>query len=215
MIVAGLSNGLSHFGITVTALSAMLILFALIISFGAKDIISDALSGFIILLDQPFRVGDVIAIEELNKWGDVVDIGTRTTRIVTRDNRSVVVPNSKIAASQIINYTFPDTRYRAHVDLRVAYGADFDQVRRVAESAVKGVEGVLADRPVDVLFREYGDSARLMRVRVWIDDMHEEMITIDRVNEALERALTEAGINIPFTSYDLNVKLEEEKASST
>jgi small-conductance mechanosensitive channel len=107
VIIIGASIALSHFGINVTAFSAALIFVAIVISLGAKDIISDAMSGFIILLDQPFRVGDTIQIEELNKRGTVVEIGTRTTRILTRDNRLVIIPNSKIGTSQVVNDTYP------------------------------------------------------------------------------------------------------------
>jgi small-conductance mechanosensitive channel len=101
-----------------------------------------------------------------------------------------------------------------YTDIRIAYGSDFDQIRRVAEAAVRGVAGVLPDRPVDVLFHAYGDSARTMRVRWWIEDMHQEYYVIDRVNVALERALGEAGIDIALTRYDLNVKLEGDKAGA-
>ena len=208
VLIVGVSTGLSHFGFSVTALSAALVLAALVISLGAKDIISDAISGVIILMDAPFRVGDVIAIEELNKWGEVVDIGTRTTRVLTRDNRLVIVPNSKIAASQVINYTFPDTKYRVHSDILVAYGSDFDQVRRVAETAVRSVKGVLPDQPVDVLFHEYGISARQTRVRWWIDDMDLEKSIIDGVNEALETAFDKAGIEMPVTTRNLIVQVD-------
>jgi small-conductance mechanosensitive channel len=186
----------------------------LVISLGARDIISDAISGVIILLDEPFRVGDVIAVEELDKWGEVVDVGTRTTRIRTRDSRLVIVPNSKIGASQVINYTFPDNEYRVYSDILVAYGSDFDQVRRVAQGAVRSVQGVLPEEPVDVLFHEYGVSARIMRVRWWIDDMNQEKRIIDGVNEALEIAFDEAGIGMPVTTRNLIVQVDPAKAES-
>jgi small-conductance mechanosensitive channel len=210
VIIVGVSVCLSHFGLEVTALSVILILVAFVLSFSAKDIISDAITGFIILLDQPFRVGDVIEIEELNKWGEVVDIGTRTTRIVTRDNRFVIVPNSKIGDSQIINYTFPDPTFRVYSEILVPYGSDFDQVRHVAIAAVRTVEGVLPEAPVDVLFNEYGLSARKMRVRWWIDNMHREKRISDQVNEALEIAFAQAGIGMPVTTRSLIVQVEPE-----
>lgn len=208
VLIVALSAGLSHFGINITALSAALILVAVVVSLGAKDIIADAISGFIILLDQPFRVGDVIAIEELSKWGDVTHIGTRTTRIRTPDNRTVIVPNSKIGASQVVNYTFPDLKCRLYSDIPVAYGSDFDRVRRVAEAAVRGIQGVLADQPVDVLFYEYGVSARTVRVRWWIENMHQEKYIIGQVNQALEIAFDQAGIEMPVTTRKLNVSGE-------
>ncbi len=101
---------LSHFGVNVSALTATLGLAGLALSLAAQDTLSDAISGFIILIDQPFRIGDRIEISEENTWGDVVEIGTRTTRIRTRDNRMVIVPNSTISKSQVVNYTFPDPR---------------------------------------------------------------------------------------------------------
>ncbi len=213
VLIIGVSVGLSQFGIQITVLSAALLLGALAISLGARDVISDAISGFVILVDQPFRVGDVIEIEELNKWGDVVDIGTRTTRIRTRDERFAIVPNSRIGASQVINYTFPDPEYRVYSDIRVAYGSDFDQVRRVAHDAVRGIDGVLPDQPVDVLFHEYGISARVMRVRWWIDDMHWEKHITDQVHEALEIAFDKAGIEMPVTTRELIVRKDPEAES--
>jgi small-conductance mechanosensitive channel len=210
VLIFGVSVGLSHFGIQITVLAVALLLGALAISLGARDVISDAISGFIILVDQPFRVGDVIEIEELNKWGDVVDIGTRTTRIRTRDERFAIVPNSRIGASQVINYTFPDPEYRVHTEIWVAYGSDFDRVRRVAHDAVRGIDGVLSDHPVDVLFHEYGVTARVMRVRWWIDDMHKEKRITDRVHEALEIAFDKAGIEMPVTTRELIVRNDPE-----
>jgi small-conductance mechanosensitive channel len=209
-IIVWISIVLSHFGINVTALSAVLVVIALVISLGAKDVISDAINGFVILLDQPFRVGDAVGIEELDKWGDVVDIGTRRTRIRTRDNEYVIVPNSMIGASQIFNYTFPNPRYRVHSTIPVAYGSDFDQVQRVVEEAVRGVEGVLPDHPIEALFLEYRHSARLVRVQWWVDDMLQEWYIMDRVNKALEIAFGQAGIEMPVTTRDLIVKVDTE-----
>jgi small-conductance mechanosensitive channel len=166
------------------------------------------MSGFLILLDQPFRVSDTIQIEELNKRGTVVDIGTRTTRILTRDNRLVIIPNSKIGTSQVVNDTYPDPRVRAETHVGVAYGSDYHQVRRVIQDAVRGVEGVLPDQPVDVLFVKFGRSDRIMRVRWWMDTIDHIYPMLDRVNAAVESALEEAGIEMPFDTYDLNVKME-------
>jgi small-conductance mechanosensitive channel len=202
------SFGLSHFGINITALSAVLIFAALIISLGAKDIISDAISGFIILIDQPFRVSDTIQIEELNKTGMIEEIGTRTTRIRTGDNRLVIVPNSAIGASQVINYSFPDTNYRVQIEIGVAYGSDFDQVRSVIHDTVRRVDGVLADKPVDALYHEFGASSRTMRVRFWIDNVRHEWPIVDQVSEALETALTKAGIDLPFDTESVILSMD-------
>lgn len=211
LIIAG-SFGLSHLGININVLSAVIIVLGVIISFGAQDMISDMISGFIILVDQPFRVGDAILIKGIDTWGDVLEIGTRTTRIQTGDHREVIVPNSQIAQSQVINYTYPDPRYRVQTDIGVAYGSDADKVQQVIVNAVRGVEGVLPDKNVDVLYLEFGDTARLVRVRWWINNYHHEKAMLDKVNIALETALTEAGIDLPFNTYELNVNMQKESA---
>ena len=73
------------------------------------------------MVDQPFRVGDRIEIQKLGTWGDVVDIGLRSTRIRTSDNRLVIIPNNVISTDQIVNYSFPDPRYRIQLELAVGY----------------------------------------------------------------------------------------------
>jgi len=212
VLIAG-SIGISHFGVGGSALAAALIITGVILYLGAKDIVSDFVAGFIILVDRPFRVKDAILIKELDTWGVVLEIGTRTTRIRTGDNREVIIPNSQINESQVINYTYPDPRYRVTTIIGVAYGSDFDQMREVIKDTVSGVEGVLADKPVDIFFTKYGDSARQVHVRWWIDSYVSENPVLDKVNQALEVALDKAGIDMPFDTYDLNVKMEDEKTN--
>ncbi len=207
-----LSIGLNHFGFPIHALILVLVVFAVAIGLGIKVVDVDIVSGFTILTDKPFVVGDAILIEELENWGIVTDIGTRTTRILFPDSREVIVPNSQISESQVVNYSSPDLRYRVQTDLRLAYGSDISQARQVIRDAVRGVEVVLPDMPVEVFFLEFGDSARLIRVRWWIETYEEEYPALDLVNAAIENALDGAGINIAFTAYDLSVTMEGETA---
>jgi small-conductance mechanosensitive channel len=112
----------------------------------------------------------------------------------------------------VLNYTFPEPNYRVYSEIPVAYGSDLDRVRRVVDDAVRGIDGILPDQPVDVLFLEYGVSARVMRVRWWINDMYRERPIIAQVNEALEIAFEKAGIEMPVTTRDLIVRVEPETA---
>jgi len=98
-----------------------------------------------------------------------VDIGLRTTRIRTHDNRLVVVPNSVIGANQVINYSYPDPQYRIEMHVGIAYRTDIETVRQFIVVTVRQVEGVLPDRPVDALYVEMSDSAMVFRVRWWIE----------------------------------------------
>ncbi len=209
VVVIGLIIALSRLGIDVTAFAAALGVGGLALSLAAKDTIADAISGFIILTDRPFRIGDRIEIEKIGTWGDVVDIGLRTTRIRTRDNRMVIVPNSTIGSNQVINYSYPDPRYRIETHVRVGYGSEIEKVRNIIIDTVQHVEGVLQDMPIDALYIEMGDSAMVFRVRWWIESYVDTRRMFDRVHTALQQALDAAGIDLPFPTQTLDVRLTE------
>jgi small-conductance mechanosensitive channel len=189
---------LDHFNIEASGFVATLGIGSLAIALAAQAALSDTISGFIIMIDRPYRIGDRIELQDLDTWGDVVDIGLRSTRIRTRDNRMVIVPNSVIAKSLIVNHSYPDTQYRIQNHVGVAYGTDIEKAREVIINAVKTVEGVLSKRPVEALFLEFGDSSLNFRVRWWIESYVDTRRIFDSVNTAIYKALNEADIEIPF-----------------
>ena len=210
VMVIAISILLSHFGVSITAIAIAVAVGILALALAAKDVIADAIEGFIILVDQPFRVGDRIEIQGAGTWGDVTVIGLRTTRIRTRDNRVVIVPNSAIGANQVINYSYPDPRYRIQTQVSISYGADIATARRIIIDTVRQVEGVLADEPVDALYTEMGESARIFRVRWWLESYIDTRQMLDRVHTAVEHALDEAGIEMPFPTQSISLRLEPE-----
>jgi MscS family membrane protein len=210
LVALSLSILLSYFGINVSAVAAALGIGGLALSLAAQDTLSDAIAGFIILADRPYRVGDRIEIQGAGTWGDVVDIGLRTTRIRTRDNRMIIVPNSMIGKNQIVNYTYPDPRYRIQTHVGVAYGTDIETARRVIVDAVRSLEQVLPDRPVDALYIEMGDSAMIFRVRWWIESYVDTRRVVDRVHTALQEALDAAGIESPYPIQNVNLQVGPE-----
>jgi small-conductance mechanosensitive channel len=196
---------LSLYNINVNALIAALGIGGLAISLGAQDTLSNIISGVMIMLDQPFRVGDRIEIQGLGTWGDVVDIGLRSTRIRTRDNRLVIVPNNSISSDQIVNYTYPDTQYRIQIEIGVGYGQDIEKVRQIIIDTVRQVAGVLPDKPVDALYVEMGQSAMTFRVRWWIDSYVDTRRMFDSVNTALQKNTYDINImNMPGTTEENN-----------
>ncbi len=218
VVILGIIILLSYFGVNITGLAAVLGIGGLALSLAAQDTIADAIAGFIILVDQPFRIGDRIEIQGVGTWGDVVDIGLRTTRIRTRDNRLVIVPNSTISDNQVINYSYPDPRYRIQTHVGVAYGTDVEMVRQLLIDTVRQVEGVLPDRPVEALYIEMGDSAMVFRVRWWIGSYVDTRRMFDQVHTALQNALDEAGIECPFPTQTLNLQVGQadlDRASQT
>ena len=207
VVIVGVIVLLSYFGVNITGFAALLGIGGLALSLAAQDTIADAIAGFIILVDQPFRIGDRIEIQGEGTWGDVVDIGLRTTRIRTRDNRLVIVPNSTISKNQVINYTFPDPRYRIQTHVGIGYGTDIEMARKLIIDKVRQIDGVLPDKPVDALYVEMGDSAMVFRVRWWIGSYEDTRRMFDRVHTALQHALDEAGIDCPFPTQTLNLQV--------
>jgi len=206
LIIVAATVVLGNNGVNVTVVFAALIIGAFAVSLAAQDTLSDMIYGFIILFDRPYRVGDRVEVQELGTWGDVVEIGTRTTRIRTRDNRMVIIPNSSIGKNQVTNYSYPDSSIRIQTEINIAYGSDFDQVESVITQTVLGVDEVLADLPINVLLIEFGDSAFKYRVRWWVDSYIDTYIILNKVHKAIYAALDEAGIEMPFTTLDVNIK---------
>ena len=213
IILAGIVILLSHFGVEVIVFATIIGFSGLALSLAAKDIIADFIAGLIILIDRPFRIGDRIEIKDVETWGDVTDIGFRTTSIRTPDNRMVIVPNSIIGKNEVVNYTFPDPRYRIQTHVGIGYGTPITKVRSLITEMVYQVDGVLDDKPVDVLYHEMGDSAMIFRVRWWIDSYVDTQSVIDRVHSVLQDALDAAEIDMPFPTQNTNFQIEPQMAA--
>lgn len=203
---------LGHYAVDVSALVTTLGIGSLALALAGQAALADSITGFIIMLDRPFRIGDRIEIQDLDTWGDVVDIGLRSCRIRTRDNRMVIIPNSVIGKSLIVNHSYPDTQYRIQVHIGVGYGSDVEQARTTIIDTVRQVEGVLEDRPVEALFLEFGDSALIFRVRWWLDSYVDTRRMFDRVNTAVYKALEEKGIDVPYPQQVVHHQIEEVQA---
>lgn len=199
---------LGHFDVDISAMVATLGIGSLAIALAAQSALADTISGFLIMIDRPFRLGDRIHIMDLDTWGDVLDIGLRSSRIRTRDNRLVVVPNSLIGKSLVVNYSYPDDEYRLQIHVGIAYGTDLELARQTMIEAVKTVGGVLVEKPVEALFLEFGDSALIFRVRWWLDSYVDTRRMFDSVNSAIYNALNQAGIEMPYPQMDVHHKID-------
>ena len=207
VVLIGLSTLLSRFGLNTNALTLTLGILGLALTIAGQDVLSDAISGFTILVDQPFRVGDTIEIEKISDWGIVTQIGLRTTHIQTYDSRVVIIPNSIIGKNLVINYSYPDPRYRLETRVRVAYGTNIKAARELITETIRGVKGVLPDETVKVLCHEMDESAMVLRVWWWIADYKETAFVRDRVIEAVQLALEEHGFSIGHPVRELNLRV--------
>ncbi len=185
---------LGHFGIEPSALVATLGISTLAVALAAKETLSDVISGFMILLDEPFAIGDRVEIQDIDTWGDVTEVGLRSTRILTRDNRLVTVPNSVIGKGLIVNYSNPSTVYRVQTHIGIAYGTDVDFARKVMIEALLDENWIMKEKPVEALLLEFGESALVFRVRCWIEHFVETRRVMDKMNSALYKGLDKTGV---------------------
>ena len=214
LVIMGSSVIMSRFGLNTNVMTITLGIIILGLSLAAQDTITDAISGFIVLADRPFRVGDVIEVDQVEDWGIVQEIGLRTTRVLTYDNRLVIIPNSIIGKNLVVNYTYPDPSYREETRLLIAYDEDVKKVRQIILNTLQQVDGIITANPekmIKVLFTEIKGFALEFRIMWWIKNYDDTPESRDRVIEAIQNALVEN--NIQLASPALNVKLTPEMAT--
>ena len=188
---------LRHFNYDVFSLVTALGIGSLAIGLAAKDTLANMISGFTIMLDRPFRIGDRIQLVD-GQIGDVADIGLRSTKIKTLDNQLLIIPNSDLCNSMLTNLAFPNSRVRGRINIGVAYDSDVDQVKQLLVATAAEVADVLADPLPEAYFVNFGDSALNMVLFFWVDEYSELFATTDKINSLIIKRFSEHSIEIPF-----------------
>ena len=206
---------LLSWGINPTAWLASAGVIGIAVGFAAKDTLANLLSGISIVADAPYKIGDYIVIDS-GERGRVTNLGMRSTRLLTRDDVEVTVPNAVIANAKIVNESAgPGVKHRIRVAVGVAYGSDVDEVCSTLEEIANDVQGVVKQPSPRVRMRALGDSSLDFELLVWI--AHPELR--GRVRHDLLRkiyiVLNEKGIEIPFPQRDLNVRSLPEGTESS
>ena len=168
------------------------------VGFAAKDSLANLFGGIFVIMDAPYNIGDFITLDT-GERGRVIKIGLRSTRLLTRDDVEITLPNAHIANAKVVNESGgPYEKTRVAISVGVAYGSDIDRVRAVLLEAAKSVEQVVDDPSPRIRFVEMGDSALIFRVQCWIDEPALRGSCIDGMNTAIYKALGKAGLEIPF-----------------
>jgi small-conductance mechanosensitive channel len=192
--------------INVTAWLASAGIVGLALSFAAKDTLSNLFAGVSIIMDAPYKAGDFIILET-GERGVVTDIGLRSTRILTRDDIEITVPNGVIGNGKIINEAGgPSERHRIRIAVGVAYGSDIDHVIATLEKVAAENVDVVADPEPRVRFRMFGDSSLNFELLGWIAQPVDRGRVTHELNCAVYKAFAESGIQIPFPQRDLHVR---------
>jgi len=176
------------------------------VGFAAKDTLANLFAGAFILADAPYKIGDYIVLDNTQR-GKVTDIGLRSTRILTRGDVEVTVPNSIIGNSSVINESGgPHVKYRVGIQVGVAYGSDIDLVREVLMGVALANDRVCRDPEYKVRFRSFGPSALQFELLCWIEDPELRGRVIDALNCEIYRLFIENHIEIPYSKHDVYIK---------
>lgn len=195
-------------GLNVGAALAGLGIFGLAVGFAAQDTLANIIAGFLIFIDRPFQVGDWVRVAD--QYGRVFHITLRTTRIRTRANTYVVIPNKKIIDEVLVNHSKHGST-RVAVPIGIAYKESIPAARQALLAGLAGVPDLLEEPAPEVVVMGCGASSVDLEVRVWVDDAELERPVFHRVMERSKLALDAAGIQIPYPHLQLFVDSVEER----
>lgn len=185
------------------------------VGFAAKDTVANLFSGVFIMADAPYKLGDYVVLGS-GERGMVTDIGIRSTRILTRDDLEVIVPNAVIAGAKIINETGgPHEMRRVRCTVDVAYGSEVDRVRNVLMQAAADCQYLVEDPAPRVRFRAFGASGLTFQLMGWVAEPVLRGRAEDSVNTLVYNGLNAAGIEIPYSKHDVYIKEAPGSFSST
>ena len=203
-----------YFGLSVTAVFASAGIAGVAVALAARETLANFFGGISILLDRPFTTGNYIILDS-GERGEVVDIGLRSTRILTRDEILICIPNSVITNVKVVNESAPAPRFRIRLKVGVAYGTDIEQVEEILMNLAREND-LAANNPVPrVRFRSFGDSSLDFELLCWARRPEEKGRLIHGLNKGIYHALNEAGIVIPFPQRDIHLHPPSETASET
>ncbi len=193
-------------GIDMTAWLASAGVIGIAVGFAAKDTLANLFSGVFILADTPYKIGDYVVLDG-NQRGKVTHIGLRSTRMITRDDVEVTVPNAIMGNSKITNQSGgPHPKFRIRVKIGVAYGSDIDQVREILMEIATS-EPLITKLPTPrVRFRNFGASSLDLELLGWIEDPELRGRTLDKLNTTIYKRFNKENIEIPYAKQDLYIK---------
>jgi small-conductance mechanosensitive channel len=193
-------------GINVTAWIASAGILSVVIGFAAKDTLGNLFAGIFIMADSPYKEGDYINLDT-GERGYVRDIGIRSTRIQTRDDIEITIPNSVIANSKIINESGgPHEKERIRITIDVAYGSIIEDVKSIMNNIAQSSDSVCQDPAPRVRFREFGESGIRFQLLAWIEKPELRGRVIDELSTEIYNSFNSNNIEIPFPQRTIHIK---------
>jgi potassium efflux system protein len=191
-------------GVEMNKLAILLGALGVGIGFGLQNIFNNLVSGIILAFERPIQEGDIIEVGEL--WGTVKEIGIRASTVFTFDGAEVIVPNGNLISKELINWTLTNQQRRVEVTVGVKYGTDTEKVLAILRKVAAEHKEILKEPAPLALFTGFGESSLDFRLLFWIPKADNRFIIHSELNVAVNNALKEAGIEIPFPQHDLHVR---------
>jgi len=206
VVAAALYFIFMSWNIDMTAWIASAGIVGIAIGFAAKDTLANLFSGVFIMADSPYNIGDYVVLES-GQRGKVTHIGIRSTRLLTRDDVEITIPNAIMGNTSIINESGgPHEKFRIRVQVSVAYGSDIDQVKELLMNIALAEPQVCEDPEPRVRFRKFGESGLDVDLLVWIDNPELRGRVLDVLNTHVYKVLNEHKIEIPYNKQDVYIK---------
>ncbi|WP_424356884.1 mechanosensitive ion channel family protein [Methanocella sp. MCL-LM] len=199
IIIYGLAivTVLAQLNVEITPLLASLGVAGIAVALAAQALLSNVFGAVAILTDRPYKVGDRIELSS-GEYGDVIDIGLRSTRIRTLDNRIVIVPNADISSSHIYNYSEPNQNLRYTIKIGISYTSDVEKASNILVDIASDLRGALKD-PAPVVYVEgFGDYSIKLVMLVWGENFRRDWDLPDRIYRQAIKRFPEEGIEIPY-----------------
>ncbi len=204
VIVIGILFAADIMGFSLSSLAALSAILMVGIGFGLQNITQNFISGIILLIERPVKVGDIVKVGDVT--GKIFDIRVRATVIQTRDDISIIVPNSKFIAEEVVNQSFLGQRIRKHVRVGVAYGSELKVVQATLLKVAADHPEILDDPEPTVIFENFGDSSLEFDLRFWSSSLWDIERICSDIRFAIDEAFRIQKIQIPFPQRDLYVK---------
>lgn len=204
VVTIGVIFALDNVGIDLGAFAAVGAVVTVGVGFGMQNIAQNFISGLILLIERPVQKGDFIVVGET--IGTVLAIEMRATRVVTRDGVAIIVPNSQLITTPVINQSSPTSVKRVAVNVGVAYGSDVELVKSTLLAVGAAHPEALKEPGAQVFFTDFADSALAFVLTLWIAHPKDEPLVTSDLRFAIDRAFREKKIEIPFPQRDVHVR---------
>ncbi|MEW4486598.1 mechanosensitive ion channel domain-containing protein [Thalassoglobus sp. JC818] len=207
LTLAGVVTACQTIGVGWSSVQWLLAALTVGLGFGLQEIFANLVSGLILLLERPVRVGDVVTIDSVT--GTVSKIHIRATTIVDFDQKEYIVPNKEFITGRMLNWTLSNKTNRLLVPVGVAYGTDTDKARQLMKEVAIAHPVVLDDPAPSVTFDSFGDSALNLTLRCYLPDLKDRLATLTEINRGIDLAFRANDIEIPFPQMDLHLNEEQ------